>query len=153
MPLLRRVCFTRGGRLQTLWARVASRSDARTAAGEHGQRSGGQRPDGLDSGDHLHRGAFCYRWGSKQARLITIVLALLPIIADARIQRSQQARHEFVRQQACPATGRHRLPCPGWQIDHITPLKCKGDDAPSNMQWLTIQEHKAKTKREARWCR
>jgi len=30
---------------------------------------------------------------------------------------------------------------------------CGGDDAPHNMQWLTVEQHKAKTKREARLCR
>jgi hypothetical protein len=29
-------------------------------------------------------------------------------------------------------------------IDHITPLECRGADAPFNMQWQTIADGKAK---------
>jgi len=39
----------------------------------------------------------------------------------------------------------HRLPqpaSPGYIIDHITPLKRGGADAPGNMQWETIREAK-----------
>jgi len=38
-------------------------------------------------------------------------------------------------------------------VDHVVPLKCNGADAITNMQWLTVEEHKQKTKREARLCR
>lgn len=82
-----------------------------------------------------------------------ILAALFPLIAAAGTQRSAPARYQFAKENACPATGERRLPCPGWQVDHIVPLKCGGDDAPHNMQWLTIEDHKAKTKREAKWCR
>lgn len=67
--------------------------------------------------------------------------------------RSSAAIAEFKRQQPCPITEKRRGPCPGYQIDHVTPLKCGGPDSPSNMQWLTVEDHKAKTKREARLCR
>lgn len=73
--------------------------------------------------------------------------------ADAQYARSKKVLRQFVQQQACPSTGKHRLPCPGWQIDHIDPLKCLGLDDVSNLQWLTIEDHKAKTKREAKECR
>lgn len=36
----------------------------------------------------------------------------------------------------------------GYEIDHITPLSQGGSDAPSNMQLLTIKQHRAKTARE-----
>jgi len=75
-----------------------------------------------------------------------------PIQADAA-SRSRAARADFQRQQACPATQRHRGPCPGYQVDHIIPLKCGGADQPENMQWLTVVDHKKKTQREARMCR
>jgi len=90
-----------------------------------------------------------------RAAIISLVaaVAFMPLQADARIKRSQQARHEFVAQQECPATGRHRLPCPGWQIDHITPLCAGGPDTPDNMQWLTVQKHKWKTRTDVRVCR
>jgi 5-methylcytosine-specific restriction endonuclease McrA len=37
---------------------------------------------------------------------------------------------------------------PGYEVDHIVPLSRGGADKPSNMQWLTIAEHKEKTRRE-----
>jgi hypothetical protein len=85
--------------------------------------------------------------------LLFLLSALLPFGAQAEYARSKKALRAFVNQQACPSTGLHRLPCPGWQIDHIIPLKCLGLDDPENLQWLTIAEHKEKTRREARECR
>lgn len=87
-----------------------------------------------------------------KAASVLAMLAALAVGADAA-PRSAAARAEFVRANPCPATGATRGACPGWQVDHITPLKCGGPDAPSNMQWLTIHDHKAKTKREAKLCR
>lgn len=66
--------------------------------------------------------------------------------------RSYAAKAEFKRLNPCPAMVKKRGPCPGWEIDHVVPLKCKGDDLPSNMQWLTVADHKDKTRREARLC-
>lgn len=77
---------------------------------------------------------------------------LLANTAQARTPRSHAVLQKFVQHQACPGTGLHRLPCPGYQIDHKVPLKCHGDDAPHNLQWLTTQAHKDKTRREARHC-
>jgi len=62
-----------------------------------------------------------------------------------RIQRSQAVRHAFARLEACPSTGQNRLPCPGWRIDHIVPLKRCGPDTLPNLQWLTIEDWKAKS--------
>ena len=84
---------------------------------------------------------------------IFIAICAISLSADARQHRSHKVLREFVSQRACPSTGKHRLPCPGWQIDHRIPLKCHGADSLENLQWLTIEEHKAKTKREAKECR
>lgn len=84
--------------------------------------------------------------------LIAIALALDPCASFAG-PRSAAARAEFQRLHPCPDTGAKRGACPGWQVDHIVPLKCNGLDAPGNMQWLTVHDHKLKTKREAHWCR
>jgi len=72
------------------------------------------------------------------------------IIRDARgnIARSIAARAAFARANPCPSTQRPGLPCPGYRIDHIVPLKRCGADMTINMQWLTIEEWRAKTKRE-----
>lgn len=63
-----------------------------------------------------------------------------------RIQRSDAARHAFARKTGYP-NGR-----PGYVIDHIVPLACGGADAPSNMQWQTIAQAKAKDKVERQGC-
>src|SRR6516225_2415325 len=52
----------------------------------------------------------------------------------------------------CPSTGLTSGPCPGYVEDHIVPLACGGPDAPSNMQWQTIREARAKDKWEAKGC-
>ena len=86
-------------------------------------------------------------------RLVFLALLLLPGLSDAKIPRSREAIAEFKQLQPCPANGNRYGPCPGYDIDHRVPLKCAGADSPDNMQWLTKDEHKAKTSREARWCR
>jgi hypothetical protein len=37
-------------------------------------------------------------------------------------------------------------------IDHIVPLACHGTDLPSNMQWQTKDQAKAKDKTERAGC-
>lgn len=88
-------------------------------------------------------------------KLITasVLVSLLISAPIDAAQRSKAAIAEFKRLQPCPANGNRYGPCPGWQIDHIVPLKCAGPDDPGNMQWLTVQDHKKKTAREARLCR
>jgi len=88
---------------------------------------------------------------NKALIVVAVLLAIAP--AHARMHRSSVARYQFANSHACPATGQSMLPCPGYQIDHVIPLKCGGADDPSNMQWLSIHDHKAKTKREAKLCR
>lgn len=69
-----------------------------------------------------------------------------------RIKRSKAARAGFERQSPCPSTGKTSGRCPGYVVDHVNPLECGGADAPSNMQWQTIADGKAKDKTE-RNCR
>jgi hypothetical protein len=71
----------------------------------------------------------------------------IPRSASGRIARSAAARHAFARQTGYP-NGR-----PGYVIDHIKPLACGGADAPSNMQWQTVAQGKAKDKIERIGCR
>ena len=52
----------------------------------------------------------------------------------------------------CGPSGQGSGSCPGYVIDHVNPLECGGADAPSNMQWQTIADGKAKDKTE-RLCR
>jgi hypothetical protein len=62
--------------------------------------------------------------------------------SHGRISRNQSAKHEFMRMTGYPH-GRT-----GYVVDHIIPLKRGGCDCPSNMQWQTIDEAKAKDKVE-----
>lgn len=61
--------------------------------------------------------------------------------------RSLEAKHEF-----WAMTG-HPHGWPGHVVDHVIPIACGGADAPSNMQWQTVAEGKAKDKWERRSCR
>ena len=67
-------------------------------------------------------------------------------------ERSSEARAEFKRLNPCPETNKRRGPCPGYVIDHIKAIACGGADDPSNMQWQTEPESKAKDGKERIGC-
>jgi hypothetical protein len=58
--------------------------------------------------------------------------------------RSSKAKRAFERSNPCPSTGKTRGACPGYAVDHVTPLKRGDADDPSNMQWQTTDAAKAK---------
>ena len=62
--------------------------------------------------------------------------------SHGRIVRSEEAKKAFMAQTGYPH-GRK-----GYVVDHKIPLARGGTDAPSNMQWQTIAEAKAKDKIE-----
>lgn len=68
--------------------------------------------------------------------------------SEGKIKRSSTAKHEFQRSNPCPSTGKTSGGCPGYVVDHVTALKRGGADAPSNMQWQTKKQAKAKDKVE-----
>jgi len=83
--------------------------------------------------------------------LIALLLALaFPVLAT---KRSPGAIADFKKEQPCPANGATKGPCKGYVIDHIKALACGGADRPSNMQWQTVEEAKAKDKWERKECR
>lgn len=85
--------------------------------------------------------------------LLVSLLAALPLVATARIERSAAEVLAFKRHNPCPATGLRRGACPGWEVDHVRPLCMGGPDTQSNMQWLTIADHRFKTLVDVRECR
>lgn len=75
-------------------------------------------------------------------------LVIAAIIATAAIDlRSQAQRNSFLRSQ-----GYTQSPA-GYEVDHIIPLCAGGKDTPENMQLLTKEAHKAKTKIDNALCR
>lgn len=72
----------------------------------------------------------------------------VPLDRRGRIARSAEVKDAFKRANPCPSTGKSSGACPGYVIDHVNPLKRGGPDTPSNMQWQTIEESKAKDKIE-----
>ena len=73
--------------------------------------------------------------------------------AEARTKRSQSAKVEFKHQHPCQATVSPKGRCKGDVIDHIVPIACHGADAPSNMQWQTAADAKAKDRWGRKGCR
>jgi len=65
-----------------------------------------------------------------------------PRSSHGKIKRSSKAKEDFMKQTGYPK-GR-----PGYVIDHVKPLSKGGADSPSNMQWQTKADAKAKDKWE-----
>ena len=87
-----------------------------------------------------HSSSFSHRQSSVH-RSRTSAIGV-PRNAHGKIKRSESARRDFMKQTGYPH-GR-----PGYVIDHIRPLSRGGADNPSNMQWQTKAEAKAKDKWE-----
>jgi len=68
--------------------------------------------------------------------------------SHGRIARSPKAKSEFKKSHPCPSTSKSSGACPGYVIDHVTPLKRGGADRPGNMQWQTKEAAKQKDKTE-----
>jgi hypothetical protein len=114
-----------------------------------------QRPSHYHSATHSHsrcrsystHEAYPHRAQSHSSRGHHV-----PSSATSHSHRSVAAKDAFKREQPCPSTGRSSGTCPGYVIDHVEPLACGGADAPSNMQWQTNADGKAKDKWERRGC-
>ena len=68
--------------------------------------------------------------------------------SHGRITRSEHAKRDFRKSHPCPSTGKPSGACPGYVIDHVSPLKRGGADAPYNMQWQTTEQAKEKDRWE-----
>lgn len=86
--------------------------------------------------------------------------ALLPIFAALAlpacaqpIERSRAEVRAFRAENPCPSTGRTRGACPGWAVDHVRALCAGGEDARTNMQWISNEDHRFKTLVDVRECR
>jgi hypothetical protein len=88
----------------------------------------------------------------KTALLLALCLSI-PAMAGERIHRSAAEVMAFKRANPCPATGLRRGKCPGFEVDHKVPLCLKGADTKENMQWLSVEDHRAKTRIDVRECR
>jgi 5-methylcytosine-specific restriction endonuclease McrA len=89
----------------------------------------------------------------RRASLVVIALVLLTAQQSLAGVRSAAERAAFMRQNPCPETGQRRGACPGWEVDHLHPLCAGGPDHRSNMQWLTVADHKNKTRLDRFICR
>ena len=87
-----------------------------------------------------------------QALAAAMMMFLTTTHAEARTKRSQSAKVAFKHQHPCTATGSPKGRCKGYVIDHIVPIACHWDDAPSNIQWQTVADAKAKDKWERKGC-
>lgn len=84
----------------------------------------------------------------KTGIIVALMLALFSCAqAESKTYRSRAQVDRFLRQH-----GFERTP-PGYQVDHIIPLCAGGEDAPENMQLLTVEEHRRKTKVDLWLCR
>jgi hypothetical protein len=97
-------------------------------------------PRGSSRGSyHSHSTAHHYRSHSGHTRRYAYGV---PRDSHGRIKRSSEEKKKFERESGYPH-GR-----PGYVVDHIIPLSQGGRDDPSNMQWQTKEEAKAKDRTE-----
>ena len=80
------------------------------------------------------------------------VCLVLPSTAPAKQYQSASVKREFQLTHPCPATGRTSGACPGFVKDRVIPLAGGGPDAPSNMQWQTRADAKAKDRWGTKGC-
>jgi hypothetical protein len=93
------------------------------------------------------------KWPRPRKSSLPLVLVLAISSGANAAHRSHSAKAAFRRAHPCPATGSPRGACPGYVIDHVTPLCAGGPDAPGNMQWQTVEEAKVKDREERRMCK
>jgi hypothetical protein len=63
-------------------------------------------------------------------------------------KRSNAVRSALMKKPPCPSNGKKSGSYLGYVVDHIKPLKCGSDYAPSNMHWQSIEQGMGKDKWE-----
>ena len=89
----------------------------------------------------------------QSGRLIAAALLLAAVNAAAQIPRSRAEVRAFRADHPCPRTGQVKGVCRGYHVDHIIALCAGGPDHRSNMQWITVEDHRFKTFVDVRECR
>lgn len=115
--------------------------------GQHSHGGGGGHSGSSHSGSSHSRSST----GSSHRSPSTSPKATTPATPGARdthgrLKRSEEAKRDFEKESG------HPHGWPGHVVDHVVPLACGGTDAPSNMQWQTTEEAKAKDKVERKGC-
>lgn len=87
------------------------------------------------------------------AGLVLLAAATAGHCATVQPQRSLKAEVQFRLLHPCPSTNQMYGVCPGYVIDRVIPPVCGGAEDPSNMQWQTLAEARAKDKWERIGCR
>lgn len=85
--------------------------------------------------------------------LVILSIFLTATATAYALPRDAAQTHAFRRDHPCPSTGKVKGACPGYQIDHVMALMNGGEDRPDNMQWLSVERHKAKTRKDRALCK
>jgi len=56
--------------------------------------------------------------------------------SDGKIKRSASVLSAYAKIHPCPSTGLYIPSCPGWALNHKTPLACGGCDNVTNLMWM-----------------
>jgi hypothetical protein len=113
---------------------------------------GGYHGGGYSGGTHYSGGGGHYRashsGGTRSSGTSHATHYTSTKRGSSHAKRDPAERRAFQRTHPCPSTGRTSGACPGYVVDHVEALKRGGADSPSNMQWQTVEDAKAKDRVE-----
>ena len=69
--------------------------------------------------------------------LLSLLLAALPLAAQAKNPRDKAELRAFRLENPCPSDGTIKGTCPGWHVGYIVELCANGQDKRENMRWMT----------------